>query len=79
LHGPARRSLQDWPAQVQRSLRERARQRLATRFDVKEYHDVVLRNGALPLDVLERNVDAWLAEKRSRPRARAGNARESGA
>ena len=46
-----------------RELRERARRRLGPQFDLKEFHEVVLRNGALPLDVLEQNVNAWLAEK----------------
>jgi uncharacterized protein (DUF885 family) len=46
-----------------KELRERARQQLGPRFDVKEYHEVVLRNGPLPLQVLEQNVDAWLAQK----------------
>ena len=46
-----------------RELRERARRRLEPQFDLKEFHEVVLRNGALPLDVLEQNVNAWLAEK----------------
>jgi uncharacterized protein (DUF885 family) len=48
-------------------LRERARRRLGSQFDLKEFHEVVLRNGALPLDVLEQYVDAWLAEKSRAP------------
>ena len=44
-------------------MRERARQRLGADFDIREFHEVVLRNGAIPLDVLEQNVDAWLASK----------------
>jgi uncharacterized protein (DUF885 family) len=47
-----------------RDLRRRAASELGPQFDLKEYHDVVLRNGALPLDLLEENVNAWLAEKK---------------
>jgi uncharacterized protein (DUF885 family) len=50
-----------------RELRERARRQLGPQFDIKEFHDVVLRNGPLPLDVLEQNVNAWLAEKSKAP------------
>ena len=43
-------------------LREKARERLGDDFDVREFHEVVLTNGAVPLSVLEKLVDAWLDE-----------------
>ncbi|MEA2786407.1 MAG: hypothetical protein QOF71_2511 [Candidatus Eremiobacteraeota bacterium] len=43
-----------------RELRERARTRLGARFDLRDFHDVVLGAGALPLDVLETRVGNWL-------------------
>lgn len=44
-------------------LRERARGKLGAKFDVKEFHDVVLKNGAMPLTLLERTIDEWIAAK----------------
>ncbi len=41
-------------------LREKAKQKLGGRFDIKGFHDCVLGGGALPLDLLERRVDAWI-------------------
>ena len=47
------------------SLRDKARAALGAKFDIRAYHDVVLREGALPLDVLTQNVDAWIAAARA--------------
>ena len=45
-------------------LRDRARQQLGPRFDIRDFHAVVLENGSVPLDVLEELVDAYIAERR---------------
>jgi len=42
------------------ALRARAEQRLGERFDIRAFHDALLAEGALPLDVLEQRMDAWI-------------------
>lgn len=46
-------------------LRERAKTELGDAFDIRDFHDVVLKNGAVPLAILEENVDAWIAETKA--------------
>jgi uncharacterized protein (DUF885 family) len=46
-------------------LRERAKSKLGAKFDVRKFHDTVLDAGALPLDVLESRVDAWIAGEKA--------------
>jgi uncharacterized protein (DUF885 family) len=46
-------------------LRERAQKALGDRFDIRRFHDAVLGAGALPLDVLETRIDAWIAAEKT--------------
>jgi uncharacterized protein (DUF885 family) len=43
-------------------LRAQAQGRLGERFDLRDFHDVILRGGALPLDLLEAGLETWIEE-----------------
>lgn len=46
-------------------LRARAEKKLGKRFDIKAFHDEVLKDGSVPLDVLEAKIDRWIAERKA--------------
>jgi len=63
-----------WPAQALSykmgqlkilELRARAQQLLGGQFDIREFHDQVVESGALPLDVLEEQINLWIAQKKT--------------
>jgi uncharacterized protein (DUF885 family) len=42
------------------SLRNLAQQKLGTRFDIREFHAEILKEGAMPLDILEAKMKPWM-------------------
>lgn len=44
-------------------IREKAKKELGDEFDIREFHDVILLDGAVPLNILEEKVDQWIKEK----------------
>jgi uncharacterized protein (DUF885 family) len=46
-------------------LRKRAQDQLGAKFDIRAFHDEMLRGGAMPLDVLDARTDAWIASVKS--------------
>jgi uncharacterized protein (DUF885 family) len=47
-------------------LRARAEKSLGGKFDVRRFHDAVLGQGAVPMDALEAQIDAWIASEKAR-------------
>jgi len=47
-------------------LRERAKQALGDKFDIRHFHDEILDGGALPLDVLDARVNGWIEEQKGK-------------
>lgn len=46
-------------------LRRKAEQALGPRFDIKAFHDLLIGSGSLPLPILERRVDGWIASRKA--------------
>ena len=70
----------DWPGQACgykigelriRAMRAKAEKELGAAFDVRAFHDAVLGAGAIPLDVLQARIDAWIAARRAAGQASA--------
>jgi uncharacterized protein (DUF885 family) len=46
-------------------LRDRAKKALGDKFDIRAFHDQVIDSGALPLDVLDEHINAWIASQKA--------------
>jgi len=49
-----------------KALRDKSKAALGERFDIRRFHNALLDDGALPLDVLDARIDAWIARERRR-------------
>lgn len=54
-----------------RELRAKAEKTLGDTFDIRAFHDAVLENGAVPLDVLENHINGWIAKQQQAPQTAA--------
>lgn len=50
-----------------RALRDRAEKTLGARFNLRDFHEVVLSGGAMPLPALRERVAAWISRRASEP------------
>jgi uncharacterized protein (DUF885 family) len=46
-----------------KELRRKAEEKLGDKFDIRSFHDAVLENGAIPLPLLEKKIDEWIAKQ----------------
>jgi uncharacterized protein (DUF885 family) len=53
-----------------KELRSKARMELGDRFDVRKFHNILLDDGPLPLEMLDAQVGRWIAEQKNAPAAR---------
>ena len=51
-----------WPTVAPR---EKAKKSLGDKFDIRQFHEVILSDGSVPLDVLEELVDRWIKSKQA--------------
>jgi uncharacterized protein (DUF885 family) len=47
-------------------LRDEAKAQLGNKFDIKAFHDEILSGGAMPLDLLQERIEAWIKEQASK-------------
>ena len=48
-------------------LRKRAETQLGDKFNIRRFHDAILLDGGMPLDILETKIDRWIAEEKTQP------------
>ena len=48
-----------------RLLRDKAKAELGDRFDPREFHHEILKDGSMPLEILEAKIDRWIASKKA--------------
>ena len=48
-------------------LRKRAETQLGDKFNIRRFHDAILLDGGVPLDMLEAKIDRWIFDEKSRP------------